>query len=77
MISTLESRPILNISIYEGIDICVNDEHPENAEDPIEITDEGIEICVKDEHPEKAPSLISVTDEGIVICVNDEHLKKA
>ena len=33
--------------------ICVSDEHPEKAEDPIEVTEEGIVICVSDEHPSK------------------------
>ena len=53
--------------------ICVNDEHPEKAEFPIEVTEEGIVICVNDEHPQKEEFPIEVTEEGIVICVNDEH----
>ena len=55
--------------------ICVNDEHPEKAQSPIEITEEGIEkvICVNDEQSEKVKFPISVTEEGIVICVNDLH----
>ena len=49
--------------------ICVNDEHPEKAFDPISVTEEGIMICNKDEHLTKAEFLIEVTEEGIMICL--------
>ena len=39
----------LLLSILEGIVICVNDEHPQKAKSPIEVTEEGIVICVNDE----------------------------
>ena len=59
--------------------ICVSDEHPMKAKDPIEVTDDGIVICVSDKKLAKAESPIEVTDDGIVnvICANDEHPEKA
>ena len=54
LILTLESRIRYFVSIDDGIVICVNDEHPEKASFPIEVTEEGNVICVNDEHPEKA-----------------------
>ena len=37
---------IYQIIYKEGIDICVDDEHPEKVECPIEVTNEGIVICL-------------------------------
>ena len=37
----------------DGIVICVNDEHLEKAQNPIEFTDDGIMICVNNEHSQK------------------------
>ena len=34
----------------EGIVISLNDEHPLNANYPIEVTEEGIVISLNDEH---------------------------
>ena len=53
MVSTLvlESIPRFLILNDDWIKICVNDEHPEKALFPIEVTEEGIVICVNDEHP--------------------------
>ena len=45
--------------------ICVNDEHSENADDSIEVTNDGIVICVSDKHPLEAPSQIEVKDDEI------------
>ena len=77
LIFALDMSPRYFVSIDDGIVICVNDEHPQKAFLPIEVTEEGIVICVNDEHPSKAYLPIEVTEEGIVICVNDEHLQKA
>ena len=41
--------PISSGSKEEGIVICVNDEHLEKAEAPIEVTEEGIVICFNDD----------------------------
>ena len=46
----------------DWIDIFFNDEHPEKAKSPIEITEGGISICGNDEHPLKAKFPISVTE---------------
>ena len=50
----LELIPRLFLFIFEGIVICVNDEHPLKASFPIEVTEDGIVICVSDEHSLKA-----------------------
>ena len=65
------------VSIDDGTEICVNDEHSLKALLPIEVTEEGIVICVNDEHLLKAEDPIEVTEEGIEICANDEHPEKA
>ena len=44
-----------------------NDEHPEKAQSPIDVTEDGISILSNDEQSEKAYSPIDVTDDGIVI----------
>ena len=61
------------IFIEEGINICINDKHPEKAEYLIEFTEEGIAICFNDEQPLNEFFLIEVTEKEIsnVICVND------
>ena len=77
IIETLLLIPRLLVSIFDGIMICINDEHSLKAESPIKVTEEGISIRVNDEHSLKAEPPIKVTEEGIAICVNDEHLLKA
>ena len=54
VILIFDGSPIWQISIWAGIDICDNDEHPLKAESPISFTEEGIVICVNDEHSSKA-----------------------
>ena len=38
------------VTTEEGIDICVNDEHPQKAQFPIEVAEDGIVICFNDKH---------------------------
>ena len=49
-----------------GIVIFVSDEHPEKAEEPIEVTLFGIVIFASDEHFSKASSPIEVKPYGIL-----------
>ena len=48
-----ESIPKNPVFSYDGIGICVNDEHPSKTLFPIFVTEEGIDICFNDEHPQK------------------------
>ena len=49
-----DGNPRSKIFRDDGVEICLNDEHPLKTKYPNEVTDEGIEICVNDEHPLKA-----------------------
>ena len=55
--------------------MLVNDEQPENALSPIEVTLSGIVTLVNDEHPLNPP--IEVTPSGITTLVSDEHPSNA
>ena len=57
--------------------MLVNDEHPENANLPIEVTLSGIVISVNDEHSSNALLPIDVTLFGILIFVNYEYTENA
>ena len=50
MIFVFDGIRRLSVLILEGIDICVNDEHPQKTSFLILVTEEGIVICVNDEH---------------------------
>ena len=69
--------PIFTRLIFkeEGIVICVNDEHPEKAYSPNEVTEERIAICANSIQPKKAEYPIEVTEEGNVICSNAVQYK--
>ena len=43
-----------------GSAICRNEEQPEKAEEPIDVTVSGIASCLKEEQPEKAELEIDV-----------------
>jgi len=47
----------------------VNDLHPENAYDPINVTEDGMFIDDNDSHPANAPIPIEVTEDGMIIDV--------
>ena len=51
----------------------VNEEHPENAASPMNVTDDGISILFIEEHLENDSSPIDVTDDGISTFFNVEY----
>lgn len=59
--------------IVDGITMYFSDEHLQNAQGPITLTDEVISTFSNDVHPIKDKSIISVTDEGISISVSEEQ----
>ena len=65
------------LSPINGKVILSNDEHPENASSPIDVTLSGIFILVSPLQPENAYQPIDVTLSGIVILVSPLQLWKA
>ena len=56
---------------------CVNDEHFQKANSPIEVTGEKNFYLVNDEHPLKHILQSKLQKMEFVICFNDEHFEKA
>lgn len=70
----LKTQSSITVTV-EGIEICFNDEHPENAFLPIEKTD-GIAICMSNEQSLNDDSPIDVNDERIDTLESDLHPSK-
>ena len=49
------------------------DEHPQNADDPMNLTDAGIETFDNNVHLEKASDPIDITEDGIETFSSDVH----
>lgn len=72
MVSLFKSRFSM-FATEEGIDICLSDVHPLNANSPMPVTDAGISTSSKQLQSSNAYLPISVTERGILTPDSDEH----